>query len=339
MQPQPAPAAPADLSHLDPLVTTMLAAAAVAAYNDFVGRPIVLPSNYRLVGRFTGWDGWFGSLGSEEKFGLVFKSLEPTLAGKYQFIIAFRGTESLMDIFEDGFWDLTSFQPSIAQGLHPRQPLPAPVRVSAGFYDIYTTKGGSMNLTMQEQLFSLLAGLDSSAEIFITGHSLGGALSQLFTLDVAASLPNVPLRTLNFASPRVGDASWQAACDQVGATGKITRVINYHDIVPDYPLEIMDYVSIGQQFETAFKSFHWFESNPLSNHSMLNLQTVLTNALPLAPQVWVGNFVGADLGIKMQSTAVPSTDRGQLLAKLKEAHEFAQPTPPLPASPVAEVTA
>jgi hypothetical protein len=303
---------------LDPSLTLALAQASLAAYADYQGQSFVSPPNYRCIGRFTGWDGWLGPFDKEEKFGLVFQYIGPQQIAN-RFIVAFRGTDSTLDIIEDSFWDFCDFTPY-------RNSLPAPTKVSLGFSDIYFTKGGSMTASMQQQIFAMLPATPS--QVLVTGHSLGAALSQLFTLDMAVSAPGVGVQTINFASPRVGGASWQAACDQSGATRRITRVINYHDLVPDYPLQVMGYVTIGAQFEAAFRRQNWWDWNEISNHSMLNLQTVLSKALPLTPQVWTGTFTDhINPNYAMSSTPPPTTSRAAWLGKLQELHEAASPDP------------
>lgn len=305
-----------DLSatQVNPSLTLTLAQASLAAYNDYQNQPFVPPPNYKFYRRFTGWDDWLFDFGQEERFGLIFKYNGPQMIAN-RFIVAFRGTDSYSDVYEDGFfWSPASFQP------YRNTILPAP-NVCEGFYDIYSTLGGSMNQTMQQQIFSMLP--DNPSEVLITGHSLGGALSQLFTLDMRVSMPNVNIKTVNFASPRVGDATWQTACDGVGATEKITRVINYWDLVPDYPLGISGYVSVGAQFDTAFSRCNWWDYNPLSEHSLLNLQTVLNHCVWLNPQVWVGNFADAvDSNYQMCSTAPPVASKEAWIAKLKELHDL-----------------
>jgi triacylglycerol lipase len=292
-------------------LTLTLAAASLAAYADYQGQSFSAPANYRLLGRFTGWDGWLGPFDKEEKFGLIFESISAPAS----YIVAFRGTDSTLDIIEDSFWDFCDFTPF-------RHATPALTQVSTGFSDIYLTKGGTMTASMQQQIFALLPA--GAAQVYVTGHSLGAAISQVFTLDMALSSPGTPVQTINFASPRVGGSSWQAACDATGATGCITRVINYHDLVPDYPLQIMGYTAIGAEFEVAFRRLRWWEYNELSNHSMLNLQTVLTNALPLTPPAWTASFPDhVNPGYTMSSTPVPPIPRAQWQAKLQELHATA----------------
>src|SRR5436305_8361350 len=131
--------------HLDPDLTLALIQASIAAYADYEGKPIIAPTNYNLVARWTGWDGFFGSIGKEEKFGLVFQSqFFPAVL-----IFAFRGTDSDWDIFEDLFIDTSAFSP------WKGHVTPTPT-VASGFYSIYNDVGGSMKQSMRQQLFALL---------------------------------------------------------------------------------------------------------------------------------------------------------------------------------------
>ena len=76
--------------------------------------------------------------------------------------------------------------------------VPADVRVEAGFWDVYTTGDGATP-SMQRQVSALLDRYAASDhpifELWITGHSLGAALSTLFALDVALCRPAITRRT------------------------------------------------------------------------------------------------------------------------------------------------
>lgn len=297
---------------IDPTLTWALEQASLAAYDDFEGNLYHLPPGYNAVNYFTGWDDWFWDYGREERFGLIFKS--KTVAGR--FIVAFRGTDSDSDALEDAFFEYSTFQP------YRNFASPVADDVSAGFNGIYSTKGSSMTQTMQQQIFSiLLSQPQQMTEVYITGHSLGGALSQLFTLDMRVSFPNVNIQTINFSSPKVGGSDWAAACQNAGATQRITRVINYWDIVPDVPqtIDIFDqYVSIGAEFRTAFYG-GYLPMDALPRHRLLNLQVVLNNCLPRTPQIWIGTFPDAvDSKRIMKSTAPPTTSKDEMVAKLRE---------------------
>ncbi len=299
---------------LDPELTLVLAQASLATYDDYNGVKYTPPPNYTCVGRFTGWDDWFWWIGQEEPFGLIFKYCGPQQIAN-RFIVAFRGTASPSDMIEDAFWESATFQP------YRNSISPTPDDVCTGFNGIYSGSGGSMTQSMQQQIFSMLP--EQPSEVLITGHSLGGALSQLFTLDMRVSFPNVGIKTINFASPLVGCQDWQAACNNAGATSRITRVINYYDLVPDFPQAIFDifdnYVSIGAEFQTAFYGSDWMPFDELHRHSLLNLQTVLNHCLWLDPQIWVGTFWDAvDSTYQMWSVAPPDLSKDELLAKLRE---------------------
>lgn len=299
-----------DAAQLDPGLTWTLAQASLAAYNDFEGKPFTPPPNYRFFARFTGWDEYIGPFGSEERFGLIFQYCGPQQIAN-RFIVAFRGTDSDSDVLEDAFWEWGTFKP------HHNAVTPTPNDVCSGFNGIYSTKGGKMAATLQQQIFNLLP--QQPSEVLITGHSLGAALSQLFTLDMRVSFPNVRIRTINFASPRVGGQNWKGACDNAGATSKITRVINYYDWVPDFPqLPIDNYVSIGAEFQTAFYGASVFFDEP-HRHSLLNLQVVLQHCLWQNPQIWVGTFWDvADPTYQMWSIAPPNVAKDEMVAKRRE---------------------
>lgn len=328
----PTETAGADITRIDPALTTTLAQASLAAYYDYEQNPRlppVPPPNYEIVARFQGWDDWIGSEGEVERYGLIFRYCGTQQIAS-RFIVAFRGTDSYSDMFEDLFWESATLQP------YRNAIYPVPDDVCSGFNGIYAGKGGGMTATMQQQIFNFLP--ERPSEVLITGHSLGGGLSQLFALDMAVSFPNVRSRTINFASPRVGGRDWKAACDNSGVTSKITRVINWYDHVPDFPVGLFDnYVSIGAEFQTAFYGPDPFPIDELPRHRLLNLQTVLNLCLWRNPQIWQGTFQDAVYpNYRMTSVAPPNASKDELIAKIRElrALELATRTAPRRASPL-----
>jgi hypothetical protein len=279
---------------LDTALTLALAIASKAAYNYYSGDPITPPDGYTQADGWTGWDAFLDT-GSEEKYGLVFQS--QTDPGT--FIFAFRGTDSDLDGWEDAHFFTTDFEPSRGS----ISPIP---RVASGFYGIYDSMGGGMAQSMRQQLFSLL-GKYKPQQLYVTGHSLGAALSQLFSLDLAISQPAASTN-INFASPMVGTDSWQTAYGATIATGNSIRIYNYWDYVPTLPPDAFGYGTVGEGFVTSFYvKGEWFP-HELSRHSIVNLTTVLSNALPLNPQQWVGGFPDyIDPKRTMKSTLPPAT--------------------------------
>jgi pimeloyl-ACP methyl ester carboxylesterase len=284
MPPQQAP--------LDPMLTLAMVQASIAAYAAFEGKPVLAPSDYRLVARWSGWDGdLFG--GSEEVFGLLFQSTVD--AGTCLF--AFRGTDSDLDVYEDLDFTTTDFVPNAGTVA------PTP-RVSAGFYGIYDGKGGNMRASMREQVFALLAHF-APRQVYVTGHSLGGALSQLFSLDLALSRPDLRACNINFCSPMVGEASWGQAYAKAIAVADSTRCFNYWDYVPTLPPSTFGYVPVGQEFRTAHDVRGALFVHLLSRHSIVNMQTVLRHAVLLSPQVWTGTFPDFEDPRRLMLSTVP----------------------------------
>lgn len=278
---------------LDDSLTIALAVASKAAYDYYSGTPFTSPQGYDQIDAWTGWDAFLFT-GSEEKYGLVFQSI----GDPGTFIFAFRGTDSDMDAYEDVHFLTTDFVPSSGSIV----PIP---RVASGFYGIYNGKGGSMTQSMREQLFALIEQYQPR-QVYVTGHSLGAALSQLFSLDLAISKP-LTSTNINFSSPMVGTDSWQVAYANTIAAGASIRVYNYWDYVPSLPPSDLSYTAVGSGFRTAFYvQDEWFP-HELSRHSIVNLTTVLSNALPLSPQEWAGTFSDyVEPSWTMVSTVPPS---------------------------------
>lgn len=133
-------------------------------------------------------------------------------------VVAFRGTDDIID------WhtNIKSFQ----------KPYDSFGNIHEGFYDAYAS--------IKNDLFVYL--YDFGLPIFVTGHSLGGALATLLTAEIMDKQDFDSCYT--FGSPRVGDSTFAEALD-----GKrIYRVINNSDIVTTVPTSIpnTDYKHCGK---------------------------------------------------------------------------------------------
>lgn len=70
-------------------------------------------------------------------------------------------------------------------------------------------------------------------KIYITGHSLGGALGILAAIDIHYSLKLKHFEMLTFGQPRIGDLAFAQFVNTTFPT--IHRVTNQNDIVPRLP--------------------------------------------------------------------------------------------------------
>jgi hypothetical protein len=230
---------------------------------------VTAPSGFQLIDSWSGVDSLFGHDKTVETYGVVFRST----AAPWRYVFAFRGTDSTLDILDDCGVDPQAFAPFSSNCQVPDQ-----VRVESGFYDIYRYADGAV-ASMQEQLFALVDRYMNSAKpidkIYITGHSLGGALCQLFTLDLALSRPEISGENINFASPRVGNQAFvDFYCAQTHHS--TLRVVNVHDAVPHLPPTKLGFRHHPSAYLVAFHARDMFGELDLKvAHSSDNYQLVI----------------------------------------------------------------
>lgn len=226
-------------------------------------------------------DKWYGSVSEtqpEEFFGLVFKGNTSETKGSY--IFSFKGTDSSNDWkVDEEIWFHDGFSPY----KNPKSTDLSKVRVHHGFYEVYT-KPYKSKPSMQQQLMALIQKYNPK-KIFITGHSLGSALSTLFTYDLYIS-ELVDANTIthyNFACPRVGDkafANSYRAYDQK----RSLRLVNRRDWVCYLP-EI-SYWHAPDYFITSFYLIKggYFKKQKAAEHSIWNYWQVLKKLFELTGQ-------------------------------------------------------
>ena len=159
--------------------------------------------------------------------------------------LSFRGTASIKN------WD-TNLHAAL---IHPEQ-TDAQLRVHEGFYRAFI-KLDEGAVGIQEKMETIEASTKGDIPIYITGHSLGGALAQiagavLGTDQVAACY--------TFGSPRVGNSYFE-----LWVKVPSYRVMNYADIVPQVPLPIIYRHSGDPRYmpKTATASPYRFEPGPV----------------------------------------------------------------------------
>lgn len=158
-----------------------------------------------------------------------------------RFTVVFRGSESK----SDWWYDFQVMKTNLKRDIY----------VHSGFHQQLFTNG------VYDELVSLLKELlvdNPDYEIFITGHSLGAALSTLFGYLLSNEISN-KITIVSFASPRVGNKEWKK--DFESKTNLIHyRVTNNRDVVTAIPMWNYHHVGINVQlFENCYK-IHFKES-------------------------------------------------------------------------------
>jgi hypothetical protein len=197
-------------------------------------------------------------------------------AGTGEAVIAIRGTEGLLEWFQDARFDMKEcfFLPTAGE-------------TEDGFTDMYksfavSTQAGSPSVTKS---LATIFGTKQVNSLTVCGHSLGGALATLQALDAAANSTYKNPAVYTYASPRTGSPQFASTYNQ--RVPNTFRIANRIDIVPKLPpLPVYQHV-LGLYRLTPFTIFPpkiLVQPNPVCEHiltSYLYLLSLLAGGVPL----------------------------------------------------------
>jgi triacylglycerol lipase len=148
------------------------------------------------------------------------------IAGDDLILIAFRGTEitNLQDVMTDAKIELVKFPGRRG-------------KVHAGFW-------GALNLVWKDLLTILEEEQTTAQPIFITGHSLGGALATLATARFRLEMDKPVNGLYTFGAPRSGDREFAAAFNG-DYKPRAFRYVNNNDVITRVPAREMGYSHVG----------------------------------------------------------------------------------------------
>jgi len=115
------------------------------------------------------------------------------------------------------------------------------ILVSKGFYTDYMYVKSEIlnNLSILERKYN-------NSNIFLTGHSLGAALSTLLAFDIINELDTYTLKyLLTYGSPRVGNKYFFSNMNSYNYISY--RITHYYDSVPHLPTESMGYQHVSNE--------------------------------------------------------------------------------------------
>jgi triacylglycerol lipase len=161
-------------------------------------------------------------------------------------VLSFRGTQSPIN------WKINF----AARLIHP-DATDLNLKVHGGFFDAFVmlSDGARGILEKMREVKTITQGV---IPIYITGHSLGGALAQIASAVLG---DDQVAACYTFGSPRVGNIYFD-----LWVKPPSYRLINYADIVPQVPLSMMGYRHAGDPRylpDVAIDSPYRFEPNPL----------------------------------------------------------------------------
>eukprot|EP00551_Chaetoceros_affinis_P014403 CAMPEP_0203688568 /NCGR_PEP_ID=MMETSP0091-20130426/1233_1 /ASSEMBLY_ACC=CAM_ASM_001089 /TAXON_ID=426623 /ORGANISM="Chaetoceros affinis, Strain CCMP159" /LENGTH=437 /DNA_ID=CAMNT_0050558103 /DNA_START=118 /DNA_END=1431 /DNA_ORIENTATION=- len=152
------------------------------------------------------------------------------------------------------------------------------VLVHRGFYNyIFNNKKADGDQRFDMILADIKPFVEDGYKIYVTGHSLGAALSSLLSFKLAGSdkswIPK-PISCISYASPFNGSGGFQKAFTQLEKMGLIRylRITNDNDTVPTIPpfslglrRRLMKHVGINLRLKDNSFSLHHPNTNGLAN--------------------------------------------------------------------------
>jgi triacylglycerol lipase len=198
-------------------------------------------------------------------YGFAFAALDESKQPVFN-VIAFRGTRTYAEWVSDGTAVPGEF--GLAQSGYG-----LPALVHGGFYDLYNAGGANPPAagTLGDQVRTILATIQTTypgVPLYITGHSLGGALAELCAADVGSNLASGYFSRLyeySLASPQVAagittsitllgvqmeipTSYFTGIFKQAVASGGAYRVVNAADIIPILPFTFGTPTGWGLEF-------------------------------------------------------------------------------------------
>lgn len=124
----------------------------------------------------------------------------------------------------------------------------------------------------RNELIRELTKLSTTKRLLVAGHSLGGALALLASLDFAVNSGFKNLIVYTYGSPRTGDPDFASRFDQTVKNS--IRISNIHDIIPTLPAQAypppftkegLFYRHVNTKFPVSFQ----LNSLPVRNHEIV----------------------------------------------------------------------
>ena len=227
-------------------------------------------------------------------------------------VLAFRGSEKFNEHPKD--W-LVDFQFGQA-----RDPV-FTGSVHSGFSTTLSSAWGTIDAILRRAL-KAAAGVgadDPGVPLYVTGHSLGGALATLassrLTSGAVAAAGGRPLRvnhraTYTFGAPRVGDPEFCRSYKPITC-----RVVNDLDVVPQVPLQAKDVQGLGDRLPPFTPD--WIKAlvrqavkSPAYGHveALFHLDSAGNMSVEAAGSSWLGDYTQRALRSLGRSLNSPVND-------------------------------
>lgn len=174
-----------------------------------------------------------------------------TTAEKKKIILVFRGTDGeAIDWITNLNFGFGHFGPP-NQTLDNLEMYQATSSSDVEAVPILVHRGFNSGLRLYDRILKLIADAQAmiengakNMELYVGGHSLGGANAQAFSAFYAYQNPTVSVYCTTFGQPRLGNAGYKIFFESLWNCN-IWRVVNQHDIVPRVPSFVQNFTHAG----------------------------------------------------------------------------------------------
>eukprot|EP01132_Coremiostelium_polycephalum_P003742 gene3742-4661_t len=141
--------------------------------------------------------------------------------------------------------------------------------VHAGFLECWN----SAKNEIKDTITSALKECTDCTKIVITGHSLGGAISTLCSIEVSKWFPELSVESYTFGSPRVGNDKFAKFFNQNVPNNY--RVVYKFDTIPHLPDQLLNYHHVPSEYwfssKTNYKTCNITGEDPKCSNSVVGL--------------------------------------------------------------------
>jgi len=210
----------------------------------------------------------------QQKVSCVYGVVKDTM--NKRIIIIFRGSETRIDWFSNFNIVLENMRTPTLVKEKLKKPMSKTVKVHKGFYQ-YIFDNSEVDVQRYDKIREDIEPLmEDGYSVYVTGHSLGGALATITAFKLAGThqewLPR-PITAITFASPITGTTGYRKAFEQCEKDGLLRhlRVVLPEDPVPTIPPfgvgRTLKHVGINLRLvkNKSFKILHHTLSNTWSS--------------------------------------------------------------------------
>jgi hypothetical protein len=169
--------------------------------------------------------------------------------GRREIIVAFRGTQSIQSALQDiQLWKSEpDFEPVDWKKIFVASNFPPRLKIHSGFEDAYAYIRNEIQGSVAR-----LAEQFRDYKIIFTGHSLGGAMTEIAAADfhiLTNGRYSDRVSVTTFGQPRVGNPEWASYLQSLPFARRFTRVVADKDPVAQLPPTFLNYQFAGYQYE------------------------------------------------------------------------------------------